>query len=68
MFYLLLGILLYMFILHLAGLGRETFTTVGKVKKYSKHFVIIVILVWLLFYTEWYVPDDNILKTNYNLY
>lgn len=59
--------LLYLFMLYLAGLGEETFTTVGKVRKYSKHFVIIVFLIWLLFYTEWYIPEDNILKINYNL-
>ena len=64
MIYTILGLIIYMFILHLSGLGRETFTTVGKVRKYSKHFVIIVFLVWLLFYTEWYLPENNILKIN----
>ena len=64
MIYTILGLLIYMFVLHLSGLGRETFTTVGKVRKYSKHFVIIVFLVWLLFYTEWYLPENNILKIN----
>lgn len=66
MIYLFIGCFIYMFLLHLSGLGKETFTTVGKVRKYSKHFIIIVFLVWLLFYTEWYIPGDNILKINYN--
>lgn len=59
MIYQIIGVLIYMFILHLSGLGKETFTTVGKVKKYSKHFIIIVFLMWLLFYTEWYLPNTN---------
>ena len=57
MIYEYLAALIYMFMLHLTGSGKELFTTTQKVKRYSKHFFIIIFLIILLFHTDCCLPS-----------
>ena len=56
MFVEYIAALVYMFFLHLTGSGRELFTTTQKVKRYCKHFIIIIFLIILLFHTDCCLP------------
>ena len=51
--------LFYMFFLHLTGEGQETFTNTKTVKRYSKHLIIIVLLILLLFHTDCCLPNPQ---------
>ena len=51
-----LAAIIYMFILHLSGKGKETFKSTSKTKKYCMQIPIIIFLIWLLCYTDWYLP------------
>ena len=55
----MLAVLVYWLLLYLCGVGTETFeSTSNLTKKYCLQLPIIIFLIYLLCYTEWYVKDE----------
>lgn len=56
--YEILGILAYWLLLYLCGIGEETFeSTSNTAKRYCLQIPIITFLIYILCYTEWYLPN-----------
>lgn len=56
--YKIIAVLVYWLLLYLCGIGEETFeSTSNNAKKYCLQIPIIIFLIYILCYTEWYLPN-----------